>query len=103
MSATSPFRVAILQDGVESTTAATLAATITRVRAAAKQGAQIICLKELFNAPYFCKTLDARPYGVDRAIARCGDSTGRRADSRRDARGARGLRARRGARPRALA
>jgi N-carbamoylputrescine amidase len=64
MSATSPFRVAILQDGVESTTAATLAATITRVRAAAKQGAQIICLKELFNAPYFCKTLDASRFDL---------------------------------------
>ena len=34
-----------------------LAASIARIREAAARGAQIICLKELFNAPYFCKSL----------------------------------------------
>ncbi len=32
-----------------------MAATVARVREAARRGAQIVCLKELFNAPYFCK------------------------------------------------
>ncbi len=31
---------------------------IAGVRAAHARGAQIICLQELFNAPYFCKSLD---------------------------------------------
>lgn len=53
-----PFTVAIIQDGVEATSEATLAATISRIRDASAKGAQIICLKELFNAPYFCKKLD---------------------------------------------
>ncbi len=52
----SPFTVAIIQDSASDDAAATVAATVERVRDAAKRGAQIICLKELFNAPYFCKS-----------------------------------------------
>src|SRR5204862_6035133 len=50
-----PFTVGIIQDSASDDTAATLAATVERVREAAAGGAQIVCLKELFNAPYFCK------------------------------------------------
>jgi N-carbamoylputrescine amidase len=49
--------IACIQDAVAGDQAATLAATIVRIRDAAAKGAQIICLKELFNAPYFCKSL----------------------------------------------
>ncbi|MEY3701136.1 MAG: N-carbamoylputrescine amidohydrolase [Gemmatimonadota bacterium] len=59
-----PFTVAVIQDGVESTAAATLIATERRIRAAHAKGAQVICLKELFNAPYFCKTLDASRFDL---------------------------------------
>jgi N-carbamoylputrescine amidase len=59
-----PFTVAIIQDGVAPTADATLAATLTRIRDAHTKGAQIICLKELFNAPYFCKTLDASRFDL---------------------------------------
>lgn len=59
-----PFTVAIIQDGVAPTADATLAATITRIRDAHAKGAQIICLKELFNAPYFCKRLDASRFDL---------------------------------------
>jgi N-carbamoylputrescine amidase len=52
----SPFTVAIIQDSASDDAAATVAATVERVRDAAARGAQIICLKELFNAPYFCKS-----------------------------------------------
>src|SRR6476620_11313811 len=52
----SPFTVAIIQDSASYDAAATVAATVERVRDAAKRGAQIVCLKELFNAPYFCKS-----------------------------------------------
>jgi N-carbamoylputrescine amidase len=47
----------LIQDGVADSTAKTLEQTIAQVREAAKRGAQIVCLKELFNAPYFCKAL----------------------------------------------
>src|SRR5512144_2384018 len=56
MLTTSPFTVGIIQDSASDDAAATVAATVERVRAAAARGAQIICLKELFNAPYFCKS-----------------------------------------------
>jgi N-carbamoylputrescine amidase len=36
--------------------AAVLASTEAKVREAAARGAQIVCLKELFNAPYFAKS-----------------------------------------------
>ena len=49
--------IGLIQDGVAATPAKTLAETEARVRDAARRGAQIICLKELFNAPYFCKAL----------------------------------------------
>jgi N-carbamoylputrescine amidase len=64
MSARPPFTVAVIQDGVADTLDASLAASVTRIRAAAAKGAQIICLKELFNAPYFCKKLDATRFDI---------------------------------------
>ena len=53
---TRPFTVGIIQDTATSDTAATVEASVARVREAAARGAQIICLKELFNSPYFCKS-----------------------------------------------
>jgi N-carbamoylputrescine amidase len=64
MSTRAPFTVAIIQDGVESTASATFVATEQRIRDAAGKGAQVICLKELFNAPYFCKRLDASRFDL---------------------------------------
>src|SRR3954447_5544892 len=51
-----PFTVGIIQDSASDDTTAVIAATVERIREAAARGAQIICLKELFNAPYFCKS-----------------------------------------------
>jgi N-carbamoylputrescine amidase len=53
---TRPFTVGIIQDTASYDAAATLDASVARVREAAARGAQIVCLKELFNAPYFCKS-----------------------------------------------
>ena len=50
-----PFTVALIQDDATSDRDETLAATEASIREAAGRGAQVICLKELFNAPYFCK------------------------------------------------
>jgi N-carbamoylputrescine amidase len=51
-----PFTVGIIQDAASDDAAATVAASVERIREAAGRGAQIVCLKELFNAPYFCKS-----------------------------------------------
>jgi N-carbamoylputrescine amidase len=53
---TAPFTVGIIQDAASDDAAATVAATVERIRDAAGRGAQIVCLKVLFNAPYFCKS-----------------------------------------------
>jgi N-carbamoylputrescine amidase len=51
-----PFTVGIIQDSASDDMAAVLASTEEKVREAARRGAQIVCLKELFNAPYFAKS-----------------------------------------------
>jgi len=51
-----PFAVGIIQDSATDDIKITVEATIPRIREAASRGAQIICLKELFNAPYFAKS-----------------------------------------------
>src|SRR5256885_3978061 len=56
MHSASPFTVGIIQDSASDDAAETVAATVELVRDAATRGAQIVCLKELFNAPYFCKS-----------------------------------------------
>ncbi len=51
----SPFTVGLIQDHATADVAANVARAERLVREAARRGAQIICLKELFNAQYFCK------------------------------------------------
>jgi N-carbamoylputrescine amidase len=53
--ADTPFTVGIIQDAATNDSRETVEAAIPRIREAATRGAQIVCLKELFNAPYFCK------------------------------------------------
>ena len=65
---TRPFTVGIIQDSASSDAEATLAAAIARVREASALGAQIICLKEIFNAPYFCKAQRAERFDLAEAI-----------------------------------
>jgi len=65
---TRPFTVGIIQDSASADTAATLEASVARVREAAARGAQIICLKELFNAPYFCKSQKCERFDIAEPI-----------------------------------
>ena len=51
-----PFTVGIIQDSASDDMAAVLASTEGKIREAAARGAQVVCLKELFNAPYFAKS-----------------------------------------------
>ena len=57
MTSSLPVVVGVVQDAVTGDPKQALASSIARIRDAAARGAQIICLKELFNAPYFCKAL----------------------------------------------
>ena len=63
-----PFTVGIIQDAVLSDARATVEATVARIREAAALGAQIICLKELFNAPYFCKSQKCERFDIAEPI-----------------------------------
>src|SRR5262245_66157991 len=63
-----PFTIGIIQDHATADGAANLARAERLVRDAAKQGAQIICLKELFNAPYFCKSQQAERFDLAESI-----------------------------------
>src|SRR5450759_455782 len=55
--ATSPsFTVGIIQESVTDDARNNVDRAEARIREAAGKGAQIVCLQELFNAPYFCKS-----------------------------------------------
>jgi N-carbamoylputrescine amidase len=51
-----PFTIGVIQDHATSDVAANIVRAERLVRDASARGAQIICLKELFNAPYFAKS-----------------------------------------------
>jgi len=52
---TTPFTVGLIQASATSDALANVEAAVAGVREAAARGAQIVCLQELFNTPYFCK------------------------------------------------
>jgi N-carbamoylputrescine amidase len=66
--ATSPFRVAVIQDRADATSPGNLRRAERLIRDAAGRGAQIICLKELFNAPYFCKAQHSERFDLAEPI-----------------------------------
>ena len=51
-----PFSVGIIQDHATPDRRENVAQAERLVREAARRGAQIVCLKELFSSPYFCKS-----------------------------------------------
>src|SRR5436190_5701607 len=65
---TEPFTVGIIQDAASADQQATIDASIARIREAAQRGAQIVCLKELFNAPYFCKSQQHDRFNLAEAL-----------------------------------
>ena len=62
--ATNAVTVGLIQDVATDDLAANLARAVHRVREAAAQGAQIVCLQELFHAPYFCKVIRPDRFGL---------------------------------------
>ncbi len=63
-----PFSVALIQQAVPTDAKAAVEAAAAKIREAAARGANIICLQELFNAPYFCKVTDAERFDLAEPI-----------------------------------
>lgn len=58
------FKVGLIQLAVGEDKESTVAAHEQAIRNAASQGAQIVCMQELFDAPYFCKATDAERFNL---------------------------------------
>ncbi|MFN7529662.1 MAG: nitrilase-related carbon-nitrogen hydrolase, partial [Gemmatimonas sp.] len=56
--------IGLVQDTASDDLAANVTRAVARVRDAAARGAQIICLQELFNAPYFCKSVKPERFDI---------------------------------------
>lgn len=63
-----PFTVGIIQDAVAATPGETLECAVARIREAAGRGAQIICLQEMFNSHYFCKSQNCERFDIAEPI-----------------------------------
>jgi N-carbamoylputrescine amidase len=59
-----PFTVGLVQDAGTPDRDANLERAVGHIREAHRQGAQVICLQELFNAPYFCKSLKVEHFNI---------------------------------------
>ena len=66
--ATAPFTIGIVQDHATADRAANRDRAERLIRDAARQGAQIVCLKELFDAEYFCKAEEADRFDLAEPI-----------------------------------
>ena len=63
-SSTHTVTIGLVQETASDNLADNVARAMVRVREAASRGAQIICLQELFNAPYFCKIIRADRFDI---------------------------------------
>jgi N-carbamoylputrescine amidase len=62
------FTVGLVQRAVGVDKESTVAEHVAAIGEAAGRGAQIICLQELFDAPYFCKVTDAERFDLAEPI-----------------------------------
>ncbi len=63
-----PVTVGLVQDAATADAGANVLRAIERVREAASRGARIICLQELFNSPYFCKSQKCERFDIAEPI-----------------------------------
>jgi N-carbamoylputrescine amidase len=63
-----PFTIGLIQDHALPDTRLNVARAGRLIRVAAERGAQIICLKELFHAPYFCKSQQSERFDLAESI-----------------------------------
>src|ERR1051326_537580 len=62
------FTIGLIQMRCTKDAADNLARAIEKIREAAKRGAQIVCMHELFRGEYFCRTEDAALFDLAEAI-----------------------------------
>ena len=62
------FVIGLLQSRSTQNTAENLARATEKIREAAKRGAQIVCMHELFLGEYFCRTEDASLFDLAEAV-----------------------------------
>jgi N-carbamoylputrescine amidase len=62
------FRLGLVQMRCVDDADANVATAVARVRDAAKQGAHVVCLPELFRTPYFCQREDAALFDLAEPI-----------------------------------
>ena len=60
--------VGLVQTTVEKDTASTVEKTAERVREAARRGAKLVCLQELFGSEYFCQSEDHARFELAESI-----------------------------------
>jgi N-carbamoylputrescine amidase len=65
---TAPFTIGLVQEAVAASKHETVERHARAIREAAGRGAQIVCLQELFDAPYFCKVTDAERFDLAESI-----------------------------------
>jgi len=63
-----PFRVGLVQTRCSTDSQENLDKAVSKIREAAAQGAQIVCLQELFRSQYFCREEDARLFDLAETI-----------------------------------
>ena len=63
-----PFTIGIIQDHATADVAENVERAERLVRDAVSRGAQIVCLKELFNGPYFCKSQQSDRFDLSEPI-----------------------------------
>ena len=68
MTASEKTKIALVQMQCGTDPAANLAKAIARIRDAADQGGQIICLPELFRSQYFCQSEDYKYFALAEPI-----------------------------------
>jgi N-carbamoylputrescine amidase len=68
MTETRKYRVGLVQMRMSADPEANFAAAIGHIREAARQGAQIVCLPELFQTQYFCQREDTRLFDLAEPI-----------------------------------
>ena len=83
MTAASKFTIALVQMRMGADPEANLSSAIEHIREAARRGAQIVCLPELFRTQYFCQREDLKLFDLAEPIP--GPSTKRLADVAREA------------------
>jgi N-carbamoylputrescine amidase len=62
------FKVGLVQMGMSTDPADNLQKAVAKVAEAAKMGAEVVCLPELFRSPYFCQKEDAALFDLAESI-----------------------------------